>query len=284
MAAAADQGPSVKDVLARVGDYVVRYENELSGIVAEERYTQDTDASDRPHLTHRELKSDLLLVRAEGVDGVGFVQFRDVFEVDGDAVRDRGQRLEKLFVNPSVASRNQAGEIMRESSRYNIGSIERNVNVPVLALSFMHPRYQPRFRFTMDVEAAGVPKGMPKSHNFTVSADVRVLGFREVGAPPLIDSRDSKGSAKSRGRVWVEPGTGRILMTELDIETPAIRSTFQVSYRSEPILGFLVPVEMREQYAIPRRNYHMSGTATYGNFRQFTVKTDESIAPARGQF
>jgi hypothetical protein len=280
-AARAAGEPRLADVLARVGEYVVRYETELSGIVAEEHYTQVTDPVDRPHLTHRELKSDLLLVNAEGLDGHGFVQFRDVFEVDGDLVRDRSRRLEKLFVNPSVASRNQAAEIMRESSRYNIGSVERNVNVPVLALSFMHPRYQSRFKFTMDAQSAGVPRGMPKAGTFTLSVEVRVLNFREVGSPPLVDSRDRHGDARTHGRVWVEPDTGRILMTELGIDTPTVESTIQVSYQSEPVVGFLVPVEMRESYAMPKQKYHMTGTATYGNFRQFTVRTKESIAPPK---
>jgi len=56
----------------------------------------------------------------------------------------------------------------------------------------------------------------------------------------------------------------------------------QVSYQSEPLLGFLVPVEMREQYAARKRSYRLSGTATYGNFRQFTVRTDEAIVPPKG--
>jgi hypothetical protein len=274
---AADRPPTLADVLARVGDYVVRYERELSGIVAEEHYTQDTDKLDRPFITHRELKSDLLLVRAEGRDGEGFVQFRDVFQVDGDPVRDRSERLLQLFMEPSAAARNQAGQIMRESARYNIGSIERNVNVPVLALTFMHPRYQSHFKFSMNAEPEGVPKGMPKAATFTVSVHVRVVNFREVGSPPLIDSRDPTGEARSHGRVWVEPETGRILMTELNVDTPVVRTTIQVSYQSEPVVGFLVPVEMRETYLIPKRDYHIVGAATYGNFRQFTVKTNESI-------
>jgi hypothetical protein len=103
------------------------------------------------------------------------------------------------------------------------------------------------------------------------------VSFREVGSPSLIDSRDPTGHARSHGRVWVESDTGRILMTELDVDTPAVRSTIQVSYQSEPVVGFLVPVEMREIYTVPRRNYHITGTATYGNFRQFMVNTNESI-------
>jgi hypothetical protein len=281
LAGSAADRPALDDVLARVGDYVVRYERELSGIVAEEHYTQSGDASDRPYLTHRELKSDLLLVQAQGRDGRGFIQFRDVFEVDGAPVRDRSERLLKLFVNSTAASRDEAVQIMRESARYNIGVVERNVNVPVLALSFMHPRYQPRFKFTMDTESSGVPRGMPKASTFSVSVDVRVLNFKETGTTPLIDSRDSRGPAKSSGRVWVEPDTGRVLMTEINIDTPTVRSTIQVSYQSEPVVGFLVPVEMHERYLLPKQRYQITGTATYGNFRQFTVKTSESIVPPK---
>jgi hypothetical protein len=118
---------------------------------------------------------------------------------------------------------------------------------------------------------------MPKASNFSLSVDVRVLHFREVGSPPLIDSRNSRVPAKSSGRVWVEPDSGRILMTELNIETSNVESTIQVSYQSEPVVGFLVPVEMRERYVMPKRGYQLTGTATYGNFRHFMVKTDETV-------
>jgi hypothetical protein len=64
-AVAADDRPSLQAILARVTDYVVRYESTIQGIVAEEHYP-DADKADRPFVTHRELKSDLLLVRADG--------------------------------------------------------------------------------------------------------------------------------------------------------------------------------------------------------------------------
>src|SRR5260370_11158909 len=140
VALAAEQPPSLQVVLSRVGDYVVRYERDLSGIVAEERYTQAANPPARLPDSRRELKSDLLLVRAAGSEG--YVQFRDVFEVDGMPVRDRGERLLKLFLDPSAANTRQAGQIMAESSRYNVGPIDRNINVPLLGLMFMHPTYQ----------------------------------------------------------------------------------------------------------------------------------------------
>jgi hypothetical protein len=282
---AADRPPAppvLNDVLARIADYVDRYEHELSGIVAEEHYTQDSDVVDRPFLTHRELKSDVLLVRAAGPEGEAYVQFRDVFEVDGDPVRDRSERLLKLFLEPSESALRQAGQIMDESSRYNIGSVERNINVPLLALMFMHPMYQRRFKFSMSNEDKGVPKGLPRSGHFTVSVDVRVVSFKETGSPTIVHS-DRNSDARSHGRVWVDPGTGRILMTELVIEAPTVVTTVQVSYQAEPLVGFLVPVEMHETYVVPKRKYRIEGTATYSNFRQFTVKTNEKLRSAKDE-
>jgi len=282
---AAAEPPTVKDVLARVGDYVVRYEQELSGIVAEEQYVQQDGLSPppmgipQPPKPRRELKSDLLLVRAAGSDG--YVQFRDVFEVDGHPVRDRSERLVKLFLDPSGESARQTGQIIAESARYNLGTIQRNINLPLLALMFMHPRNQSHFTFTMSTEDRGIPKGLPESGHFSVSVDVRVLSFRETTRPTLVrDPSNKRGEARSSGRIWVETDTGRIMMTELVVDSTSVRSSIQVSYQSEPLVGFLVPVEMRESYTMsPPSRYRIDGTASYGNFRQFTVKTNELIVP-----
>src|SRR5215813_15060661 len=227
----AEERPPLQTILDRVTDYVVRYESTIQGIVAEERYVQDSDKSDRPFVTHRELKSDLLLVRSEGSE-FGYVQFRDVFEVDGDAVRDRSDRLTKLFLDPSMSARRQAAVIMSESARYNIGSVERNINVPVIALILLDPRYRSRFKYSVDSERKGVPRGMPKSPAFTLAADAWELDFEEIASPTVVRG-DEKDDAKSRGRVWVDTETSRVLMTELLIESKTVRSTIRVSYKSE---------------------------------------------------
>jgi outer membrane lipoprotein-sorting protein len=280
-AVAADDRPSLQAILARVSDYVVHYENTIQGIVAEEHYVQDSDKADRPFVTHRELKSDLLLVRADGPN-FGYVQFRDVFEVDGDAVRDRSDRLTKLFLNPSLSSRRQAAELMNESSRYNIGSIERNVNVPLVALMLLDPMYQMRFKYSVSSERKGTPRGLPKSPAFTLAADAWEIDFEEVVTPTVIRGDDYQ-DAKSHGRIWVDPDTSQVLLTELVVEAKTVRSTFRVSFRSEPVAGLPVPVEMRETYTAKKRFYTLEGTATYSNFRQFSVTTVESVGEPASQ-
>jgi hypothetical protein len=279
-ALAADDRPSLQEILARVTDYVVRYENTFQGIVAEERYVQDSDKSDRPFVTHRELKSDLLLVRSEGSD-FGYVQFRDVFEVDGAAVRDRSDRLTKLFIDQSLSAHKLAAEIMNESARYNIGSVERNINVPLIGLMLLDPMHRARFKYSVSTEHKGVPRGMPKSPAFTLPGDTWELEYEETRLPTIVRGDDD--DAKSHGRIWIDPETSRVLLTEFIVEAKTVRSTIRVSFQSEPVAGLLLPIEMRETYVVKKRFYTLEGSATYGNFRQFAVTTVESIAPPAGR-
>ena len=73
----------------------------------------------------------------------------DVFEVDGNPVRDRQERLTRLFNDSSAAGSDRMAAIINESARYNIGDIVRTVNTPLMPLLFLDPEHQPRFKFTM---------------------------------------------------------------------------------------------------------------------------------------
>src|SRR5215470_10766257 len=272
----ADDRPPLAVVLQRVADYVLHYQQVISGVVAEEHYVQNADKSERPFVTHRELKSDLLLLRAEG-QANGYVQFRDVYEVDGDPVRDRNDRLLKLFLNPNAkeSASKQAAEIMNESARYNIGSVLRNVNTPMFGLILFDPTYQPRFKHSLSTEHKGTPRGLPKSDAFRLAADTWEIDYEEVMTPTVIkgDGQD----AKTHGRIWVDPETSRILITELVNEAKTVRTTIRVSYQSTPLEGVLLPIDMRETYLLKNRFYTFEGEATYGNFRRFSVNTVEVV-------
>jgi hypothetical protein len=152
--------PALPLVLSKAASYVELYGSHLSGLVMEESYVQDVEqinrfgyrTNTRGGVSHRILKSDLLLVRPQGSDA--WMQFRDVFEVDGKALRDRNDRLEKLFLQPSKSTAAQAEKIVRESARYNIGDIERTINLPLLALTVLDREIQPNFQFRNPIPAA----------------------------------------------------------------------------------------------------------------------------------
>jgi hypothetical protein len=280
----AAQEPALKSVMQRAGVYVTEFRRQLSSIVAEESYVQEVrplnvrPAPNRP-TRRRELRSDFLLVWPAGADR--YVEFRDVFEVDGNPVRDRQERLTALFLDGSRSSASpRIQRIIDESARYNLGTIERNVNTPTLPLLFLGPDNQPRFRFKRVTDQAPAITRTPRepSANFTITTEVWVVEYEEVQRKTLIRTTAGK-DIPARGRFWIEPSSGRVLMSELTADSSAVRATIDVSYQSEPLLGFLVPIEMRERYEGRRDSTLIEGNASYGNFRQFQVRTEERVAP-----
>ena len=260
---AADESPTLKVVLGRAGDYVVRFERELATLVAEEHYVQEVTGS---AAERRELRSDLLFISQ--LRAHRYVQFRDVFEVDGRPLRGRDQRLVQLASNPAGASMEQ---IVTESARYNIGNIERTINVPLLPLMFLLPDNQWRFRFSVPKGTRQPPvalKDLPPSPYFTVSTEVWVVEYKEVERPTVIRFVDRRGNIPVHGRFWIEPASGRVLMSELIAEDKVVHAVIAVSFQSEPVLDLLVPIEMRETYWRGDEPTRITGTASYSGFHR----------------
>lgn len=273
---------SLTDVLARATDYVTELSTQLSGAVAEERYEQraavtGTDSFGgfvrAPPDFRRTLRSDYLLVQPK--NSVRYVGFRDVFEVDGKPVRDREERLTQLFLNPSVSGDAQIHGILRDSARYNIGDVIRNFNVPTLSLLFLRTSYKSHFEFER-VANASPSLGLDPP---TQTAEVWVIEYKETWPTTVIRGRD-RANLPARGRFWIEPTTGRVLVSELVLENSAMHAIIAVRYESDLKMGHLVPAEMRERYDNRQSGSRVDGTATYTDFRRFQIQVEES-APFR---
>jgi hypothetical protein len=276
--ATAAQEETLRMVLARAGTYIGDYRRQMSSIVAEEHYIQEVRYQGHPappdvQPERRELRSDLLLVKPAGARD--WLQLRDVFEVDGLPVIDRSERLAKLLDGSTPVAETQIARIMNESARYNIGPIQRTVNAPLLPLMFLEPSNQDRFKFkrTTDRRPAMARDEPAPPGYFRVTTEVWVVEYRETEPGTFIRTPGRK-DLPSHGRFWIEPTTGRVLMSELINDDREVRATIDVSYQSEPLVGFLVPVEMREQYEGRRDSVRIEGTATYGRFRQVAVRVD----------
>jgi hypothetical protein len=289
--AARAEEPSLAVVLQRAGAYVTEFQQRLSGIVAEEHYVQDVTSFNK-HRTagctscesimaapmRTTLKSDLLVVRVPGA--TRWAEFRDVFEADGNAVRDREERLTRLFLGQDpVSAREQLGRIRNASARFNIGEIERNINTPMFALQFLAPSNQKRFKFSRSSNRKPDTFVRPEapSDAFRASTEVWVVDYQETAPETLVRTGDRhRRDFPMRGRFWIEPASGRVMMSEIVARNKAVNATIDVSYQSEPLVGMFVPIEMREEYK-DRSGTHVTGIATYGRFRQFTVNVDETF-------
>jgi hypothetical protein len=276
--------PAVPLVLSKAASYVELYASHLSGLVMEESYVQDVEqinrfgyrTNTRGGVSHRVLKSDLLLVRPQGSDA--WMQFRDVFEVDGKALRDRNDRLEKLFLQPSKSTAAQAEKIVRESARYNIGDIERTINLPLLAMTVLDREIQPNFQFRIP-DPNGDLK-LPKSTAFAAPPGAAMIEFNETTVRTMITTPQGK-NLRAHGRFWFAMPDAEVLMTELAVEDYTLSATIHVAYDRRPGLAVPVPVEMHELYVNRLNSSKVEGTATYSNFREFNVKVDEQIAPIK---
>lgn len=268
---AAQEPPSTASVLARVASYVGDYQRQLIGVVAEEHYRQNafnTARSGRQSRQFRELRSDLLLVKLPDEDH--WLQFRDVFEVDRKPVRDRDERLHKLFITPTADARAQAETIQLESSRHNIGPVQRTINMPILAMLF----FQASHRHNIQIERL-VANNSRRFEPLARAAHVWRLGFTETGTPTLVRGAGGK-DIPSHGEIWVDSTTGRILQTEFTSEDGAMLiATIQVTYGTAPGFTLLLPAEMRELYRVGVIQSRIDGRASYSKFRQFTVTTTE---------
>ena len=267
----AQQAFTVEQLLDRSSAYVEELVAKFSRVVAEEQYVQEylvpiPEGSGRflgsPKVVERRgLKSDLLLVKPAGLDQ--WFVFRDVFEVDARAVRDRENRLARLFLESrdTVTAIERAHEIATASARFNVRQIG-TVDNPMLALGFLQRVYRPRFRF------------MLRGRDTEAGPDVWIVEYRETVRPTLMRGTDNK-DVFARGKYWVDAGTGRIARTEVQFSSIGTESSVITSFERDERLGTSVPVEMRFKRGTPKNE--VRGVATYGRFRQFEVATEEAI-------
>jgi hypothetical protein len=243
------------DLVARATVAVTAFVHQFSNLVAEERYIQER----RTPRGRRELTSDFLLVQPAGSNE--WFQFRDVFEVDGHRLGNRAERLTQLFLESPGDVIARAREIAHDGERFNLEKIG-TLNQPLIALSFLQPAYVSHFTFTVgpldNAEGPGI----------------RVVQYREQRRPTILQSGQANGDLPARGRWWIEERTGRVMKTELVVGGGTSTVTH---FRFDDDLHVMVPVDMRDSYTLGWTE--LTGVATYGRFRRFQVRTDETLNP-----
>lgn len=282
---ASTQAPPPGDaLLKRATEYVEKYEQAFSLLVSEEHYIQEVRRPINPGtnisranpgggmtggdvVRRQVLRSDYLLVQLG--EGAGWIPFRDVFEVNATKVRDREDRLAKLFLSNDAARFDLADRIMAESTRHNVGSVSRTINIPTLAVMFLHPRVRDRFTFAVHGEEA-----------VAGTTATRVV-YRETARPTLIKTTRGRDLPLD-GQLWIEQGTGAVVKTSLNAADPALRVGITVTFRSDPEAQLWVPAQMEEFYKEQNSANEIFATATYSNVRRFTVNTNEKLGKPPG--
>jgi hypothetical protein len=261
--ASTQERPPVKDVMRRVEQYVASYGERASIVVGTERYTQATARSTGDRGETRTLTSDFAIVKADAIRG--WLGFRDVLAVDGTPIADREDRLARVLM-ASEGRYDEAQRLSNESARYNIGSIERNFNVPTTMLFFFVPDNHDRFRFS--ARGGSWPSAADGAYE---------IRFNERSRPSLIRTPEGR-SILTSGTIEVAPDSGVVLRTVLVIDdkdgTTHGLGRIDVRYARVASLDMWLPESMEESFEMaPRKGVwsRVTGNAEYSNYRQFTT-------------
>jgi hypothetical protein len=254
----------IEILLQRVAAYLTGYEKSLASVVLEEHYTQALQPKGGitfARSVRRELASDVISV----LDPVyGWTNFRDVFAVDNTPVRDRDQRLQKLFLSPAIGKADalsKARVIADEGGRFNLGAVSRNVNVPTMALTFLSATNQPRLKFKRSgTERIG-------------GIETVKVEFEEVRRPSIV--RSGNLSLPALGAAWIEPASGRVMKTDLQFDARDFTGRIIVTYALVEKVKLWLPASMNDTVTGPVDS--VRGVATYTNVRQFGVSTNAVI-------
>ena len=320
------------DMADRLARYADLFERQITAVVAEERFVQiiqpwrgvpsapgkepalawiepgTKGPRTGPIIARRQLVSDVLMVQ---LPGQAWQSYRDVAEVDGQPVRDRADRVQRLFLTGGADRASRFQEIANESARYNLGDLRRDLNLPTVTLWLLRRANHPRFAFKRQKDETVDGRGC------------RVLAFKEKVRPTLISTRQS-GDILLYGRVWLDQEDGRVRRTELRFDRPMVdaglndllgmrsgglsprpafggglpeeptdpeesvnfRSSIRVDYGNVEGIDILVPVQMWEWYEGAsvttqrgRGNEFAGaqGLASYSKFRTFQVSTSEAV-------
>jgi hypothetical protein len=240
------------DIVARLDGYLLGYEKRLANVVAEETYRQWVEQGSKEHRNtiSRTLRSDFALTLTP--DRGRWVGYRDTFEVDGEPVRDRDERLQRLLRDGDVG---QAARIAEQNARFNLGQylVTRNLNVPTVALEIMSPRMRDRVK----VRRTGAD-----------TIDGRsgwLIEFREQNRLTFVRTPEGRNQP-SRVVALVDMVAGEVLRTVMTWER--VKGSITVFYGHAPGIPVPVPVRMDERY-VARSGELVAGEATYANFRQF---------------
>jgi hypothetical protein len=213
--------------------YLEKYEEELTLLIAEEKYVQEIryqSPVDRKKPQSRTMKSEIYFIFLPS--SRDWMAIRDVQSVDGKTVTDKPNVPAMLATIPAVQVE---ASLKAYNARYNIGRTTRNFNEPTLSLLVLQPQRASNVTFKM--------KGITASQGVQVAT----LAFQEVGTETVLRDLSLK-PVLSEGELLAEVGTGRIRRALLKAKLGSVKVELTTTYVQDATLHALVPALFREQY------------------------------------
>jgi hypothetical protein len=260
--------PAVDDLLAGAAAYVERFEQEFALVVGDERHQQRIGVRPAPMLPPDKVRT----TRSEVVflwlpHEQMWLTARNVRSLNGRDIPGADSTLQAVLADESARMARML-RLRSESARYNFGPIRRNFNDPTLVLQFAGARLQPRFSWTLE------------DRETLDDAQTWRIRFKELARPSVI--KRGAEDLPASGRVWIEPFTGAIRKTRLDVTDVELKVHVRIetTFGRDEKLTVLAPKRMDESYEQEEQHVFrgssrsdwaepINAVATYSNFRRF---------------
>lgn len=252
-AARVDTSP--RAVVAAAAGYIKSYQTALEFVLADEVTVQEVFDERNRRTARRQTSGDFFLsyVAADG----GWLSVRDITKVDDKPV-EAGDDLRGLLNRGSMARIGRA--LADRNARYNIGSVTRNFNDPMLALVILDPKHQGRFRFERR-DVSSTPTG-----------PLVTLTFTERDRPTLILGSDMS-PVYTRGDLTIDATTGRLQRSFITMKDGPTTASLTTTFAWVDKLDLWLPSVLLERYehSTPQAREQVLVESKYTNFRKFGV-------------
>lgn len=246
---------SARGVIAKSVEYLKGYKEAVQFVLADEVTVQDVFNRTGRRAAHRETSGEFFLtyLATEG----GWIGVRDIAVVDGLPVETR-DNLRELLTKASFARIGR--QLVDRNARYNIGSVSRNMNDPMLALVILDDKHRGRFRFDR------------RRVEPTPTGPLVTLTFTERDEPTLVRGADGS-RIFSRGELLIDATTGRLVRTVIVLKDKATTGTLTTVFTENQKLGLWLPSSMDERYDHEIGNVKelVVAKSIYSNYRRFNV-------------
>ena len=244
---------SARAVIEKAVQYLKEYKEALQYVLADESAMQDFFKFGRK-AGHRETSGEYVLT--DLAIEQRWVGVRDIAVVDGVPVQNR-ENLRELLTKSSFAAIGR--QLADQNARYNIGSVSRNMNDPMLTLLVLDDKHRQRFKFERR-RVEPTPSGPLVTISFTERDGAFVKGADGT-------------NIYSTGQLVIDAVTGRLVRTVIVLKDKATTGTLTTVFSENPKLGLWLPTTMDERYDHEMHNVKelVLVKSMYTNYRRFNV-------------
>jgi hypothetical protein len=219
----APQTPDVDSVRKAAQAYAQKYLTMVSGVGLDEILILNNTSGGTQNAPER-INADMLLVNFGGI----LTGLRDPYAVDTKKLRDHQPRVAQALAKPTQENVDLAQKYVREHAAYLGHNLVVWYTDPVLSMQFLMPDNEKKLTFAVE-----------GSKKF---GGVQCVGltFKEAAdGPHVLDQ--IPGNAQSRGKIWVDPATGTVYQTELQVQSDTDVVQVQIVFAQDKALGWVLP-------------------------------------------